>query len=239
MDIHEVRRLGRIASGANRTRKAIERYLADPAICLGCELIIPLREGMRPGATKKLKFCSQSCAATANNKLHIKRHKQGKCLVCDVPVSSSLKYCGDSCRQKNKWKKLNLKIKEAKAEGRNLSLAVVQCRQRIKRRALEYMGGKCIKCGYDKSPRALHFHHVNPKEKAFGIGSANRAWELIKTELDKCVLLCSNCHCELHDDMWKLDEIDSKSFYPVAQLAELSAVTGMVVGSTPTGIAIM
>lgn len=78
-------------------------------------------------------------------------------------------------------------------------------RQRLKLRAIEYKGGKCIKCGYDKCVRSMQFHHRNPAEKDFTIGSyANLGWNKIKMELDKCDLLCSNCHGELHE------EIDNK-----------------------------
>lgn len=70
----------------------------------------------------------------------------------------------------------------------------------IKKQAIEYKGGKCSKCGYSKCNRALVFHHLDPAKKDFQIsGSHSFAWEKIKTELDKCVLLCSNCHMELHE----------------------------------------
>jgi len=77
-------------------------------------------------------------------------------------------------------------------------------RLRIKEKAVKYKGGFCIKCGYNKSLRALVFHHRNPHEKDFNIGGNHcRAWETIQRELDKCDLLCSNCHDEEHD---KIDE---------------------------------
>lgn len=57
----------------------------------------------------------------------------------------------------------------------------------------------CSKCGYKKCSRALHFHHLDPKEKKFEIGWATtRGASLVRlrSEIAKCVLLCSNCHCE-------------------------------------------
>lgn len=79
--------------------------------------------------------------------------------------------------------------------------AVVSWRQRQKRKVIEYLGGACILCGYDTTPRSMEVHHVNPKEKSFGISSGGntRAWDKVVDELDKCVLLCSNCHGEVHD----------------------------------------
>lgn len=54
-------------------------------------------------------------------------------------------------------------------------------------------------CGYSKCKEALDFHHVNPNEKDFNIsGSHSRSWEKIELELKKCVLLCANCHREIH-----------------------------------------
>jgi hypothetical protein len=73
-------------------------------------------------------------------------------------------------------------------------------RREQKRKSVEYKGGKCLICGYSKCQEALHFHHLNPNEKDFGIGENGRTkvWEEVKKELDKCVCLCSNCHAEVH-----------------------------------------
>jgi 5-methylcytosine-specific restriction endonuclease McrA len=77
--------------------------------------------------------------------------------------------------------------------------AVQRRREKIKQMAVEYKGGKCEKCGYNKYIGALEFHHING-EKDFGIGAKGytRSWEKVKEELDKCELLCSNCHKEEH-----------------------------------------
>lgn len=74
-------------------------------------------------------------------------------------------------------------------------------RETVKIRALSYLGNKCASCGYDRCMDAFDFHHVNPKSKEFAINEGfcrHFAWERIKNELDKCVLLCANCHRELH-----------------------------------------
>ena len=78
--------------------------------------------------------------------------------------------------------------------------------KKVRQMAVEYKGGKCIKCGYSKCQRALSFHHVNPKEKDFDLSSKGltRSWERIKKEIDKCVLLCANCHMEVHDGITQL-----------------------------------
>lgn len=72
----------------------------------------------------------------------------------------------------------------------------------IKQKAVIYKGGCCFKCGYKRSLRALHFHHRDPKMKEFGVSSMHcLSWDRIKRELDKCDILCSNCHAELHDEL--------------------------------------
>lgn len=72
-------------------------------------------------------------------------------------------------------------------------------RQRLKERAVYVMGEKCACCGYDKCIQALEFHHLNFEEKEFTItSSSNHSWESIKQELQKCILVCANCHREIH-----------------------------------------
>jgi hypothetical protein len=83
----------------------------------------------------------------------------------------------------------------------------VKRRKDIKKELVEYKGGCCIVCGYNKSLRSLHFHHLDPSKKDFSI---SRKWdklglnESVKKELDKCVLLCANCHGEVHDGSLKI-----------------------------------
>lgn len=76
--------------------------------------------------------------------------------------------------------------------------AVAKRRRKVKQMAIEYKGGKCQICGYNKYQGALEFHHINGK-KEFGIGDKGytRSWESTKSELDKCILVCANCHREI------------------------------------------
>jgi len=68
-----------------------------------------------------------------------------------------------------------------------------------KLRAIEYLGGKCVVCGYNKCPAAMDFDHLDPSQKEFAIsGKHCMAWNKIQAELDKCQLLCANCHREKH-----------------------------------------
>lgn len=77
--------------------------------------------------------------------------------------------------------------------------AVMDKRRRNKIALVEYKGGKCELCGYDKCVDALEFHHIDRNTKEFGIGFGDtRSLEKLKKEADKCILVCSNCHKEIH-----------------------------------------
>lgn len=69
-------------------------------------------------------------------------------------------------------------------------------RLELKFKAHQYKGGKCEKCGYEGLPASFDFHHIDPSVKSFSISSDphTRKWERVKEELDKCQLLCANCH---------------------------------------------
>lgn len=76
-----------------------------------------------------------------------------------------------------------------------------------KNKAIEYKGGKCIVCGYDKCPAALEFHHLDPSKKdpkITNISISQRPLKFIQIELDKCVLLCCRCHREVHAGIHKI-----------------------------------
>ena len=72
--------------------------------------------------------------------------------------------------------------------------------------AVEYKGGKCILCGYKKYAQAFDFHHLDIKLKSFGISmdGLTRSWLRVKNELDKCAMLCANCHREVHAGITQL-----------------------------------
>lgn len=68
-----------------------------------------------------------------------------------------------------------------------------------KREAVKYKGGKCQFCDYSRCPASLAFHHIDPtkKDPEWKL-MKNRAFKNWKHEVDKCILLCHNCHYELH-----------------------------------------
>ena len=174
-----------------------------------------------------IKFCSRSCSVSYNNKTSPKRKPEGQCKICKCNLTTHRTYC-DKCvsifnnRKGNKiitskvccicnmskdktyfYKKGNYIFSYCK----ECELKRVKSQQRdFKQKCVDYKGGKCIKCGYNKCNAALDFHHLEPEHKDFSISHFNRrSWdenkELIISELDKCILLCSNCHRELHDNL--------------------------------------
>ncbi len=92
------------------------------------------------------------------------------------------------------------KDKRTYADRRDYLIKAVSNRRRIlKQRSIEYKGGKCQICGYKRFQGALDLHHIDPKTKEFGISykGYSRSWVKIQTELDKCILVCANCHREI------------------------------------------
>ena len=84
------------------------------------------------------------------------------------------------------------------------SEAVITWRKRTKLKLVEYKGGKCQICDYNKSLNALHFHHIDPNEKDFQISGKSLSFDKLKSEVDKCILVCSNCHSEIHEGITKI-----------------------------------
>jgi hypothetical protein len=78
--------------------------------------------------------------------------------------------------------------------------AVSRKRRKLKLDIVAYKGGKCQLCGYDKCIAALEFHHKDFNKKEFTLSSKGKTYGLkkLKEEVDKCDLLCSNCHRETH-----------------------------------------
>jgi len=116
---------------------------------------------------------------------------------------------------------LDLEISFFYAKGKNRlqsycksCLCERQIQRWIKRKlaAIEYKGGGCSQCGYNRNYAALDFHHTDPSEKEVMWNRLRlRNWKQVLVELDKCVLLCKNCHTELHHPQGNLRSFQSKS----------------------------
>jgi hypothetical protein len=71
-------------------------------------------------------------------------------------------------------------------------------RSKLREQAVAFKGGRCEICGYSKCIEALDFHHLDSFTKDFTISDRMTSFEAIEAELKKCVLLCANCHREVH-----------------------------------------
>lgn len=69
-------------------------------------------------------------------------------------------------------------------------------------------GGRCERCGYSACIKALEFHHLDPSKKDFTISNGNFKLKEAIEESKKCVLICANCHRELHDNLWSIEELN-------------------------------
>jgi transposase len=88
------------------------------------------------------------------------------------------------------------------------SEAVARRRRKMKATLVAEAGGCCCLCGYDRTMRALHFHHLEPTTKRHEINAKGVAVAIAKlrAEAQKCVLLCSNCHAEVEDGIVSLPD---------------------------------
>lgn len=76
--------------------------------------------------------------------------------------------------------------------------------EKTRQKAIDIVGNKCWVCGYDRTFSNLCFHHVDDSDKSFGLSireMTGYAWERVISEIKKCVLVCHNCHGEIHDGL--------------------------------------
>ena len=95
------------------------------------------------------------------------------------------------------------------------SKATSDFRRRRKENLILVSGGKCQLCGYDKSNSALEFHHIDDTQKLYSIAANGTCHDLEKDlkEIQKCILVCANCHREIHDGNYSAQELEEKKFY--------------------------
>ena len=104
------------------------------------------------------------------------------------------KWCSNACRQRWRYKH-DPKIANRDVYGEQKARGYLN-----KWRAIQEKGGKCQTCG-ESNPATLCFHHRDPSQKRITLDSrtfANRKWKSVQEEVEKCDLLCHNCHNILH-----------------------------------------
>ena len=169
-------------------------YPPGMPVCKKCEKRFPCRVEIqgRVRNVAQRKYCLECSPFGARNTtpLHLRAPKGERgSLVCSE--------CGSSYTEKKGSNTLDLC---GACTGR-------KSRHARKRRCVEYKGGRCAVCGYDRCLEALTFHHRQSGTKLFTIsGSHSRSWKSVQQELDKCDLVCQNCHHEIHAGVAQLAE---------------------------------
>jgi len=148
---------------------------------------------------RQRQFCSKTCrskytwANRTPNKPRPKRHKN--CVICETPLKGNQrKFCSQKCKNAHHQ---NYDRQQERGIGRKLLL-------------VEQLGGACSVCGYNHNLAALNFHHVESDEKEHKVDLrhlSNRSWEAILAEIEKCVLVCANCHAALHNPELATDSV--------------------------------
>jgi len=152
--------------------------------CLKCEKQVP-RFAWIDGKKRNLhnrKYCFECSPFGQHNtrKIHDSASASKPIFECRI--------CNKTC-----------KVGPWQSKGICSSCRVSDSRRNKKTALIEYKGGKCVVCNYNKCQQALQFHHKDPNEKEFAVGnSRNLNIGKLKAEVDKCLLVCANCHAEIH-----------------------------------------
>ena len=193
--------------------------------CLQCGIEITPSEKYKkynPNPNKKIKFCSTKCGTEhrrhnnrqyardyAKNRYHEQDNLKAivKCTYCKTPLSYNRKKmnlfpktCSNECAiLKEELRQKNMKISHDKSAAKRLKAYH------------EFKTNQgCLVCGYNTYGGSLDFHHINRDEKKILISTNNYRRKSGIAEMKKCVLVCKNCHYEIHGGLIKIDEYEEK-----------------------------
>jgi len=113
--------------------------------------------------------------------------------------------CKQCCKEEGKER-----YAQEGSAGKTSNTLFVQRRLKLKHELVDTAGGCCTRCGYNKSIYALDFHHIGKDKEGriaemISVAASNgKSISALQLEAAKCILLCSNCHRELHAGEWKL-----------------------------------
>jgi hypothetical protein len=117
------------------------------------------------------------------------------CISCNKKLTGQQKkYCSLKCKNK---------VINKDAWPRQKRVYIERKKDFIKK-----FNSKCSKCGYSKNLSALCFHHIDPTLKKLKLDTRSigtRSMKVLLKEVEKCILLCSNCHAETHNPELNLE----------------------------------
>lgn len=169
--------------GCRWSRKQVingeRRDLANRKYCLDCSPFNQRKSHTDPGPTNAPLGLETRTCIECRQEYQYTRHWSQKQVSTNLTRSPSARYCvACSTRRRRQDRKADL---------------------------VRRLGGKCTICGYARSLRALDFHHLDPTSKTFTICSGdNYSWNRTLNEVEKCILLCKNCHAEEQDGILDL-----------------------------------
>lgn len=162
--------------------------------CLRCGSDIPTWVNIdgKPRNLSKRRFCLQCSPFGKHNtrdlRLEINQGGEKECKVCHR-VLDEREFYQRSNRRGGTYSTCKKCFNEISQ----------QRKQKIKVTLVERCGGKCCICGYSQCVAALEFHHIDPDKKDVPISLINgKSVEKIMPELEQCVMVCANCHREIH-----------------------------------------
>lgn len=146
-----------------------------PKICKAC--------GASFRGRAKRVYCSDACKYRYKYPPRDKKIKYGRtCVECgNIYDGYRNKYCSDEC--------FAAACVRRRADGISYKKSLV----------LEAKLGPCMDCGGDFAPYIMDLHHRDPKEKSFEVSKfSDKSISAIMDEIEKCDLVCANCHRERH-----------------------------------------
>lgn len=161
-------------------------------LCKKCSNPIPYRVWIKGKLriTNKRTYCLKCSpfGSKSTGRIHLEMGTSGdrncKCTVCGDDYTYSRTKC-------------------------NSTVVCSACTQKRRRRetkefGIQLKGGKCQMCGYNRCNSNLTFHHLDPKKKEFGISSTTVSKNRMIKEIEKCILVCKNCHGEIEEGITKI-----------------------------------
>ena len=139
------------------------------------------------------------------------------CLDCN-PFSCRRKVSPDERRTKNLTKQRAWVARRRKEDG----VDPIKQNALNKKKAVVVLVGGCQICGYSKSLRALAFHHMRDKVLSLTLREFQGALQRLIPELMKCVVLCTNCHAEVHDGLIRFSLLAKANVLFAEKLTELA-----------------